>query len=90
LARSKSEQRVKIWDKNFPATAPTLNLSYPRLAQAILSGAMIRKAAINAGFIAKRQGEPIQMKHVHQAILTQCIGQGRSLTDEENRGWGVK
>jgi hypothetical protein len=84
------EQRAKIWDKNFPATAPTLNLSYPRLAQAILSGAMIRKAAINAGFIAKRQGEPIQMKHVHQAILTQCIGQGRSLTDEETRGWGVK
>jgi hypothetical protein len=51
---------------------------------------MIRKAAINAGFIAKRQGEPIQMKHVHQAILTQCIGQGRSLTDDETRGWGVK
>jgi ATPase family associated with various cellular activities (AAA) len=84
------EQRVMIWAKNFPATAPTLDLSYPRLAKAILSGAMIRKAAINAGFIAKRQGEPIQMKHVHQAILTQCIGQGRSLTDDETRGWGVK
>jgi hypothetical protein len=51
---------------------------------------MIRKASVNAAFIAKRQGEPIQMKHIYQAILTQCIGQGRSLTDDETRGWGVK
>ena len=83
------EQRVRIWEKNFPSTVPTLQLSFARLAQVNLSGAIIRKAATEAGFIAMADNEPVQMKHAYQAILGECLAEGRPLTDAEIRGWEI-
>ena len=83
------EQRVKIWEKNFPSSVPTLHLSFSRLAQVNLSGAIIRKAATEAGFIAMAENEPVQMKHAYQAILGECLAEGRPLTDAEIRGWDI-
>jgi ATPase family associated with various cellular activities (AAA) len=81
------EQRVKIWEKNFPATVPTKNLSFVRLGQAVLSGAIIGKAATQAGFLARMENEPVQMKHARQAIVLECLAEGRPLTPEETYGW---
>jgi ATPase family associated with various cellular activities (AAA) len=83
------EQRVRIWEKNFPSSVPTLHLSFSRLAQVNLSGAIIRKAATEAGFIAMAENEPVQMKHAYQAILGECLAEGRPLTDTEIRGWEI-
>jgi hypothetical protein len=83
------EQRVKIWEKNFPATVPTHNLSYVRLGQAILSGAAIGKSALQAAFMARMEEEPVQMKHVHRAIVLEGIADGRRLTPEETYGWDI-
>ena len=83
------EQRVKIWEKNFPSSVPILHLSFARLAQVNLSGAIIRKAATEAGFLAMADNEPVQMKHAYQAILGECLAEGRPLTDAEIRGWDL-
>jgi SpoVK/Ycf46/Vps4 family AAA+-type ATPase len=83
------EQRVKIWEKNFPSTVPTRNLSFVRLGQAILSGAAIGKSALQAAFMAKMEDEPVQMKHVHRAIVLEGIAEGRRLTPEETYGWDL-
>jgi ATPase family associated with various cellular activities (AAA) len=83
------EQRVKIWEKNFPTLVPTQNLSFVRLGQAILSGAAIGKSALQAAFMAKMEEEPVQMKHVHRAIVLEGLADGRRLTPEETYGWNI-
>jgi AAA+ superfamily predicted ATPase len=83
------EQRVSIWQKNFPPTVPTKDLCFIRLSQVILSEAIVRKAAIRAALFAAADQGIVQMKHIHQAILIECLSNGRPLTDDETRGWDI-
>jgi ATPase family associated with various cellular activities (AAA) len=83
-----SEERAQIWQRNFPETVPTLNLSYQRLAQLNVSGASIRNIAMGGAFIAAQDEQPIQMKHILQAARAEMQKVGRSITDQEIRGWG--
>jgi ATPase family associated with various cellular activities (AAA) len=80
-------QRAQIWQNCFPETAPTANLSFPRLSQLDVSGASIRNIAMGSAFIAAKAQEPIQMKHILQAAQAELQKLGRSLTDQEIRGW---
>jgi SpoVK/Ycf46/Vps4 family AAA+-type ATPase len=83
------EQRVQIWQDCFPATAPTQDLSYPRLAQLNASAASIRNIALDSAFLAAGAKEPIQMKHILQAAQSELLQKvGRSLTEQEMQGWG--
>jgi ATPase family associated with various cellular activities (AAA) len=81
------EERAQIWQRNFPPTAPTLNLSYQRLAQLNVSGASIRNIAMGGAFVAAQDDAPIQMKHILQAARAELLKLGRSITDQEIRGW---
>jgi SpoVK/Ycf46/Vps4 family AAA+-type ATPase len=82
------EERAQIWQRNFPKTVPTLNLSYQRLAQLNVSGASIRNIAMGGAFIAAQNEQPIQMRHILQAARAEMQKVGRSITDQEIRGWG--
>jgi hypothetical protein len=81
------EERAQIWKRNFPETVPTLNLSYQRLAQLNVSGASIRNIAMGGAFVAAQDDAPIQMKHILQAARAELLKLGRSITDQEIRGW---
>jgi SpoVK/Ycf46/Vps4 family AAA+-type ATPase len=81
------EQRVVIWLKCFPTTVPALGLVYPRLAQLDASGASIRNIAKGSAFLAADADEVVQMKHILQAAQAELQKLGRSLTDQEIRGW---
>jgi SpoVK/Ycf46/Vps4 family AAA+-type ATPase len=87
------EQRFEIWKRQFPAEAPTDGLSFQRLAQLNVPGAIIRNIALGGAFLAAdeeaSQGKemPIQMRHLLQSARAECMKQGRPITDEEIRGW---
>jgi ATP-dependent 26S proteasome regulatory subunit len=83
-----AEERAQIWQRNFPETVPTLNLSYQRLAQLNVSGASIRNIAMGGAFIAAQDEQPIQMRHILQAARAEMQKVGRAITDQEIRGWG--
>jgi hypothetical protein len=51
------------------------------------TGATIRNIALGATFLAAEADEPVQMKHILQAAQAEMIKLGRSLTDQEMRGW---
>jgi hypothetical protein len=89
------EQRYEIWKRMFTEDAPLREVSFQRLAQLNVPGAIIRNIALGAAFLAAEEGEqlggpedvPIQMRHLLQAARTECMKQGRPITDEEIRGW---
>jgi AAA+ superfamily predicted ATPase len=87
------EQRFEIWKRMFPQEAPTEGLSFQRLAQLNVSGALIRNIALEAAFSAAEDGErvgtelPIRMSHLLSAARAECLKQSRPITDEEIRGW---
>jgi AAA+ superfamily predicted ATPase len=87
------EQRFEIWKRMFPQEAPTEGLSYQRLAQLNVSGALIRNIALEAAFSAAEDGVcagtelPIRMSHLLSAARAECMKQSRPITDEEIRGW---
>jgi ATPase family associated with various cellular activities (AAA) len=87
------EQRFEIWKQQFPKEAPTEGLSFQRLAQLNVSGAIIRNIALGAAFLAMEDGVragtelPIRMSHLLSAARAECLKQSRPITDEEIRGW---
>jgi ATP-dependent 26S proteasome regulatory subunit len=82
------EQRFEIWKRMFPKDTPTQDVSFQRLAQLNVSGAIIRNVALGAAFLAaEEQEQMIRMCHLLQAARTECMKQGRPITDEEIRGW---
>ena len=81
------EQRAQIWQKSFPSTTPTQSLSFQRLSQLNVSGASIRNIAMGSAFLAAKEGDTIFMKHILAAAHAECQKLGRSITDQEIRGW---
>jgi hypothetical protein len=81
------EQRVRIWQKNFPPAVPIRNLQWQRLAQLNASGANIRNIAIGAAFDAAADTGIIEMRHILKATYAEFQKEGRVVTDAEVRGW---
>jgi SpoVK/Ycf46/Vps4 family AAA+-type ATPase len=84
------EQRFEIWQRQFPQEAPTEGLSFQRLAQLNVSGAIIRNIAPAGAHLAADEGDGqqvIRMQHLLAAARRECLKQGRPITDEEIRGW---
>jgi hypothetical protein len=84
------EQRLEIWKRQFPQETPTEGLSFQRLAQLNISGAIIRNIALGGAFLAIDEEEgkqAIRMQHLLTAAWQECLKEGRPITDEEIRGW---
>jgi hypothetical protein len=80
-------QREVIWRSIFPATTPTHDLDYRKLAQLQVAGGHIRNIALNAAFLAADAGEPVGMRHLLNAAHGEGAKRERALHDAETRGW---
>jgi SpoVK/Ycf46/Vps4 family AAA+-type ATPase len=60
-------QRRDIWQRAFPAQAPTQDIDFDRLADLRVTGGMTRNIALNAAFTASAAGTPITMPDVLNA-----------------------
>jgi ATP-dependent 26S proteasome regulatory subunit len=68
-----ADDRRRIWERVFPADAPTERLELACLSRLDLSGGNIRSIAINAAFLAATDGAPIGMAHVMRAAAREYV-----------------
>jgi hypothetical protein len=64
FAYPRSAERKRIWQLVFPPATRTEGLDYDRLAQLDFAGGNIFSIALNAAFLAARDGTPVGMRHV--------------------------
>ena len=81
------QQRIAIWQRIFPPDTPTQDLMFEKLAKLNVAGGNIRNIAINAAFLAARDRESVQMKHILQAAQSEYSKLEKPLTDNEIKGW---
>jgi hypothetical protein len=82
-----AEQREAIWQRSFPAMAPTEGLDFRKLARLHVAGGGVRNIALNAAFLAAEAGEPIAMRHLLAAAHAESAKLERPLGETETRGW---
>jgi AAA+ superfamily predicted ATPase len=80
-------EREAIWRGIFPASTPTEDLDYARLAQLNLAGGDIRNIALKATFLAADAGEPVRMTHILRAARNEYRKLERPLTGAEIQSW---
>ncbi len=80
-------QRAEIWRRVFPSQTPTEGLEPRRLAQLNVAGGHIRNIALGAAVLAADAGEPVRMKHLHDAARAECAKLERPASDSEFAGW---
>ena len=81
------EQRSAIWQRAFPANAPTRQLDVSKLARLNVTGGNIRNIALNAAFLAAQSGLPIDMQHLLHAAVSEYAKLEKALPDSEIRDW---
>jgi ATPase family protein associated with various cellular activities (AAA)/winged helix domain-containing protein len=60
-------QRRAIWERSFPKATPIRDLDFGRLAKLNLTGGSIHNVALNASFLAAREGGAVTMRHALDA-----------------------
>jgi AAA+ superfamily predicted ATPase len=76
-------ERAAIWQRVFPASAPTDDLDWVRLAKLRVAGGNIRNIALNAAFLAADAREPVRMTHLMAAASSEYAKMERPLTAAE-------
>jgi AAA+ superfamily predicted ATPase len=78
--------RQRIWRRIFPEQLPTESLDYQRLADFKLTGGSINNIALNAAFLAARDGSPVMMSHILWATRAEFLKMDR-LINERDFAW---
>lgn len=77
-------QRLQIWEKSFPASAPTEDLDLPWLAKSFrITGGNIRNASTTAAFLAAEVGHAITMEDIVRGIDREFEKLGRLRTEAD-------
>jgi hypothetical protein len=77
-------ERLAIWARSFPASAPVSDLDLEFLARQFkVSGGIIHNAALGAAFLAAAEREPITMRHVVLSMKREFQKLGRLRTEVE-------
>jgi ATP-dependent 26S proteasome regulatory subunit len=76
-------QRLRIWQKMFPAAAPLGSLDFATLARLEVPGGNIRNIALNAAFLAATANEEITTAHVLHAAKREYSKIDKLLTSAE-------
>jgi hypothetical protein len=73
-------EREQLWRGIFPTAAPLADdIDFEFLGRRFeLAGGDIRNVALDAAFLAARQGGRIAMRHIVQAVARELVKQGRS------------
>jgi ATP-dependent 26S proteasome regulatory subunit len=80
-------QRAEMWRRTFPPSLPTSGLNIEKLARLHIAGGNIRNIALNAAFLAADAEEPLQMKYLLRAAVTEYNKLEKPLTETEIGGW---
>jgi SpoVK/Ycf46/Vps4 family AAA+-type ATPase len=64
-------ERAAIWRRAFPPEVPLGDLDFDRLARFNLTGGNLHSIALNAAFLAAREGTPVTMPLVLSALRTE-------------------
>ncbi|MFP5274853.1 AAA family ATPase [Coleofasciculus sp.] len=82
-----AQEREEIWRRVFPQQTPTEGLDFKKLGQLNMAGGNIKTIAMNAAFLAAGAGEAVQMKHIKQAAIQECLKVERPIGQGEMQGW---
>jgi hypothetical protein len=82
-------ERKAIWQKVFPAGAPTEGLDFDRLARLNVTGGHIHNIALNTAFLAARAGTAITMPLILAAARTEFRKLDRSINEADFRWTGA-
>lgn len=88
-----AEARAEIWRRVLPDSLPRHALSYDRLAQLNVTGAVIAGIATHAAVLAAEEGPgetgsvALQMRHLKRAAVREFQKHGQPITRSELRGW---
>jgi hypothetical protein len=80
-------ERLGMWQRAFPATAPTEKIDASKLARLKVAGGNIRSIALNAAYLAAASGEPISMRHVLTASRAEYSKIERPFPEADVAGW---
>ncbi len=80
-------ERVELWTRAFPPSAPVGALDRQALARFNLTGGAIRNIALNAAFLAAEEGSDIERRHVARALRTEYRKLERPLSELEVGGF---
>lgn len=82
-----AQQRRELWQRAFPAAAPTTGLDFERLARLNVAGGNVRNIALHAAFLAAEAGHAVTMRDLLVATRRELAKIGRPLSDAETRDW---
>lgn len=74
-------ERMQMWERAFPSEALAEPLDVARLAKFNFTGAVIANAALNAAFLAARDGSRIGIDHVLAAVRQQFVKADRPVDE---------
>ncbi|TVP69186.1 MAG: ATP-binding protein [Rhodobacteraceae bacterium] len=80
-------ERLRIWQRAFPAGARTEGLDPALLAKLSVAGGAIRNIALTAAFLAAEADRPIRMADLAHAAEAECAKLDKTLTEAETGGW---
>ncbi|HEV8580954.1 MAG TPA: AAA family ATPase [Thermoanaerobaculia bacterium] len=78
-------ERKAIWERIFPPETRTESLDFARLARLSLNGGSINNVAMNAAFLAARNGSAVTMPHVLAAARTEFQKLNRPINEADFR-----
>lgn len=76
-------QRLRIWQKAFPACAPVDGVDYNFLARLEIPGGNIKNITLNAAFLAASEGLPIGMAHIMHAARREYVKIDKLMLESE-------
>ena len=82
-------QREEIWQRVFPADAPTEGLNASLLARLAIPGGNIRNIAMNAAFRAAEEGTPVRMTHLAHSARHEFVKLEKPIPEKEIAAWDV-
>jgi hypothetical protein len=77
------QERLEIWRKVFPESAPLAQMDFEHLSRLTLTGSSIHNVALNAAFLAADAGAPVSMPLLLQAARTEFHKIGRAVNEAE-------
>ncbi len=80
-------QRAEIWQRVFPKATPVNGLDVDRLARLSIAGGNIRNIALNAAFLAAKEGTPVGMGHLAHAARNEFAKIEKPLPESDLGGW---
>lgn len=80
-------ERQQLWRCMIPASAPTADIDYAKLARLTLAGGSIRNIALQAAFVAADEQQSISMQYLRDAARQECIKTEKTLDENLVRDW---